>query len=392
MFNKRMQTLGAERSVIRELFEYANARKAEIGADKVFDFSIGNPCAPAPQLEGELIRILRETPPSALHGYTSAPGLWEARQAIAGHIRAALGGPADPALVYLTCGAAASLAVILAALLQRGEECVVFAPYFPEYRVFVENAGGKLVVAPTTERFRPDLAALEGLLTPKTRAVLVNSPNNPTGAVYTEGELRALAALLQKKSGQYGAPIYLLSDEPYRELFYGQRPPYLPRLYKNTVVLYSWSKSLSLAGERIGYISVSPECENAQTLFDSVCGAGRSLGYVCAPALFQRLVSRFAGETADLTLYRENRARLYAALTQMGYECAPPEGAFYLFIKSLEPSASAFCARAKKYELLLVPSESFGVGGYARLSYCVPRAVVEGSLPAFSALLGEYRK
>lgn len=393
MFNKRMQKLGEERSAIRELFEYGNARKKEIGAENVFDFSLGNPSVPAPAGVGDtLCRLIRETPAEVLHGYTSAQGLWEAREAVAVSIRKKFNAPAQADLIYMTCGAAASLTVVLNALCVDGDEIVVLAPFFPEYRVFVESAGGKLVVAPTNAAFHPDLAALEKAITPKTKAVIVNSPNNPTGAVYTEEEMRALAALLEAKSGDYGAPVFLLSDEPYRELSYAGEPPYLPNLYKNTVVLYSWSKSLSLAGERIGYIFVSPRCKNAQTLFHSVCGAGRSLGFVCAPALFQRLVAVETGVTSDVAQYRKNRDLLYGALTSYGYMCTPPEGAFYLFVKSPERSAAKFCERAKKYELLLVPSDSFGVEGYVRISYCVPRSVIERSLPAFEALIKEYRK
>ncbi len=393
MFNKRMQKLGEERSVIRELFEYGNRRKQEIGAENVFDFSLGNPNIPAPAaVNGEIARLLRETPEETLHGYSSAQGLYEARAAIAKYIRVKFGVPAEPDLIYMTCGAAASLTVTLSALFEEGDECVVLAPFFPEYRVFAEGAGYRLVVAETDKNFRPDLAALENAITPKTKAVIVNSPNNPTGAVYTEGEMRALAALLEKKSKEYGTPVFLLADEPYRELTYGAEPPYLPALYKNTVVCYSWSKSLSLAGERIGYVFIPSACENAQTLFHAVCGAGRSLGFVCAPVLFQRVVAKCVGQTSDLAEYKKNRDLLYGALTSFGYECVPPEGAFYLFVRSPEASAAAFCERAKKYELLLVPSESFGVGGYVRVSYCVPRAVIEKSLPAFRALLGEYKK
>ncbi len=393
MFNRRMQKLGEERSVIRELFEYGNRRKAEIGAENVFDFSLGNPNIPAPAaVNGEISRLLQNTPADLLHGYSSAQGLYEARTAIAAYIRKKFGAPAEPDLIYVTCGAAASLTVTLNALCEEGDEFIVLAPFFPEYRIFVENAGGKLVAVPTNSAFHPDLAALEQAITPHTKAVIVNSPNNPTGAVYTEEEMRALAALLEKKSKEYGAPVLLISDEPYRELCYGAEPPYLPNLYQNTVVCYSWSKALSLAGERIGYIFIPPTCANAQALFYAVCGAGRSLGFVCAPVLFQRVVAACAGQTSDIAEYKKNRDLLYGALTEYGYECTPPDGAFYLFVKSPEPSAASFCERAKRHELLLVPSESFGVEGYVRISYCVARSVIERSLPAFRALIKEYRK
>ncbi len=387
MFNKRMQKLGEERSVIRELFEYGNRRKSEIGAENVFDFSLGNPNIPAPGRVGEeIVRLVRETPAEALHGYTSAAGSAEAREAVAAHIRNAFHAPADASLIYMTCGAAASLTVTLAALCEDGDEVVVLAPFFPEYLVFIESAGGKPVVVQTDAAFRPDLAALERAITPRTKAVIVNSPNNPSGAVYTEGEMRALASLLVRKSEKARSPIVLISDEPYRELCYGAAPPYLPKLYKNTVVCYSWSKSLSLAGERIGYIAVSPGCENAQTLFNAVCGAGRSLGFVCAPALFQRVVAACIGTTSDLEKYRENRDMLYNALTSYGYECAPPEGAFYLFVKAPNGDAREFSELAKRHEVLIVPSESFGVKGYVRISYCVSRDVITRSLPAFRTL------
>ncbi len=391
MYNKEMQHLGEERSVIRELFDYGSLRKQAVGSENVFDFSIGNPSVPAPAFVQEEIRRLIDTvPPEALHGYTPAAGAPEARKAVADYIEREFGAPMSEDLVYMTCGASASLAIITAALYEEGDEFVVLAPFFPEYRVFVEGAGATLVVAPTDERFHPDFHALEQVITRRTKAVILNSPNNPTGAVISGEELKTLAVLLEKKSAEKGEPIFLIADEPYRELVYGVTVPFPMNYYRDTVVCYSFSKSLSLAGERIGYVAVSPKCREAKSLFAAVCGAGRRLGYVCAPALFQRVCAAALGRVSDVGKYRENRDILYDFLTKTGYECMPPEGAFYLFVKALEPDAVAFSERAKKHELLLVPSDSFGVTGYVRISYCVSRATIERSLPAFRDLYEEY--
>ncbi len=391
MINKHMQKLGEERSEIRELFEYGARRKAEIGAENVFDFSLGNPSVPAPPcVNGEILRLIAETPAETLHGYTSAAGAPEVRKAIADEVRRAFGVPLPPDLVYMTCGAAASLTAAVHALAEEGDEFIAVAPFFPEYRVFTEAAGAKLVAVRAGGDFHLDLAALEGAIGRRTKAVIVNSPNNPTGAVYTEAEMRALGALLRKKSAEKGEPIFLLADEPYRELCYGAPPVYPMNVYDDVIVCYSYSKSLSLAGERIGYVAVSPRCTAAEKVFAAVAGAGRALGFVCAPVLFQHVVARCAGKSADVEEYRKNRDLLWNALRSYGYECVLPEGAFYLFVKSPEPSAAAFCARAKKHELLLVPSDSFGVEGYVRISYCVDRKIIERSLPAFEALRREY--
>lgn len=393
MLNGIMTELGKERSVIREIFEYGNARKREIGAENVFDFSLGNPSVPAPAcVREEIGRLLSEMPAQKLHGYTSAAGDPAVRAQVADYIEGAFGVPSRADLVYMTCGAAASLTITLNALCEAGDEFVVVAPYFPEYRVFIERAGGRFVSVRADEHFHLDLNALEKAVGERTKAVIINSPNNPTGAVYGEAELKGLASLLKKKSAERGAPVFLIVDEPYRELTYGAVVPYPARYYADTVTCYSFSKSLSLAGERIGYISVNPACTGAEELFAAVCGAGRALGYVCAPALFQRVCAACLGKSSDVNVYRENRDLLCGALTSYGYDCIPPEGAFYLFVKSPEADAKAFCERAKKYELLLVPSDSFGVEGYVRVSYCVERSVIERSLPAFERLVKEYRK
>ena len=392
MYNKEMQHLGEERSVIRELFEYGNARKKIVGAENVFDFSLGNPSVPAPAfVQAEIRRLIDTVPPEELHGYTSAAGAPAVRKAVSDYIETKFGAPMSAKLVYMTCGAAASLMITITAMCEENDEFVVIAPFFPEYRVYVEGAGGTLVVAPTDRNFRLDFSALERAIGKRTKAVILNSPNNPTGAVVSEEELKKLSALLGEKSKEKGEPIFLLADEPYRELTYGANVPYPMNYYRDTVVCYSFSKSLSLAGERIGYIAVSPACEKAEELFAAVCGAGRKLGFVCAPALFQRVCAASLGKASDVEEYRKNRDLLYDALTKMGYECVPPEGAFYLFVKALEEDATAFSERAKGHELLLVPSDSFGVKGYVRISYCVPRTVIERSLKAFEKLMEEYR-
>lgn len=391
MFNPEMQKLGRQASDIRALNAYAAARKREIGEENVFDFSLGCPAAPTPEaVHGEIRRLLLETPSEQLHGYTPSAGDAAARRAVASYISARFGVPMREGLIYMTCGAASSLVIALSAVLCEGDEVIVPAPYFAEYAVFVGQAGGKFVPVPTDETFHLDLDAIGAAITPKTRVVLVNSPNNPTGAVYSEREMRALGALLKARSGQ--RPILLFADEPYRELCFVAPPVYPMNVYDDTVVLDSFSKSMTLAGERIGYIAISPRLRGADALFDAVCGAGRSHGYVCAPALFQKAVAACIGTEIDVGFYRANRDLLYGALTDMGYACCAAEGAFYLFVKALEADARRFSERAKSHGLMLVPSDSFGVKGYVRIAYCLPRAVIERSLPAFAALMEEYRK
>ena len=391
--NERRRKLGAERSYIRELFEYGKQRAKEIGAENVFDFSLGNPSAPAPEcVKEEIIRLLNEVPSAKLHGYTTAQGDPAVREAVSQYLNKTFGARISAEHIYMTCGAAASLTVALGGLLSGGEEVIVLAPYFPEYRVFIEGAGGVVKEVMTDKDFRLDLNALEKAITQNTAAVILNSPNNPTGVVCSEEEVKGLAALLKRKSETFKKPVYLISDEPYRELAYDTEVPFPASYYDNTIVCYSFSKCLTLAGERIGYLAVNDNAENADALYFAFAGAGRDLGFVCAPALFQQVTARCLGQTSDRSVYEHNRALLYDSLSDMGYTAVYPQGAFYLFVKSLEPDANAFCERAKKHELLVVPSNSFGVTGYVRLSYCVPTERIERALPKFKALMEEYQK
>ena len=393
MINDKMAGLGKTRSVIREIFEYAKIRRTQIGAENVFDFSIGNPSVPTPKkVTDTMERLIREKDPVALHGYTSAQGDFTVRDAIADHIESTFDFKSDPNLIYMTCGAAASLTISLNALVNAGDEVIVLAPFFPEYRVFAEKAGARLVEVLCREGdFQIDFAALEKAVTAKTKAIIVNSPNNPTGAVFSEETISKLTALLNKKQAEYGREIYIISDEPYRELVYDVSVPYIPKYYYNTLVCYSYSKSLSLPGERIGYIFVSPNANNSGEVYAAVCGAGRSLGFVCAPSLLQYTVGECVNILPDLTVYRKNRDLLLNSLREYGYTVVPPDGAFYLFVKSPEEDAYAFCERAKKYELLLVPSDDFGYKGYLRICYCVSTEQIERALPSFKALIEEYK-
>ncbi len=393
MVNEKAYALGSKRSAIRELFEYAKKRSAEIGGENVFDFSIGNPSVPAPkQVNDEIVRLTKEVPSVELHGYTSAQGDKSVRETIAKNMKTRFGFDMDADLLYMTCGAAASLTVTINALtVEQGDEFLVFAPFFPEYRVFVEGAGAKLIVLPADEKLQPDLAALKKALNPKVRGVIINSPNNPSGVVYTQASLDGMAKILREHNA-VNSPVYLISDEPYRELVYddGVSVAFPMNVYENTVVCYSYSKALSLPGERIGYIAVSPKAADAKALYAAVCGAGRMLGFVCAPALFQRVVAACDGLTGDLAVYRKNRDLLYKGLTDCGFECIYPDGAFYLFMKTPEENGNEFCEKAKKYELLLVSGESFGAPEYVRIAYCVGTERIEKALPAFRKLAEEY--
>ena len=395
MISEKMVTLGTKKSVIREIFEYSKKRAAEIGTENVFDFSIGNPNVPAPASVHETIKELLDSKDDYyLFGYTSAQGDADTRAAVAADLNKRFGTAFHADNFYMTCGAAASLRIVLGALTVPGDEYIVFTPYFPEYRVFIESAGAAMIETPAdSSTFQIDFDRLSAAVTAHTKGVFVNSPNNPSGVVYTEENIQKLAAFLETKSAEYGHPIYLIVDEPYRELVYGDvEVPYLTKYYKNTLVCYSYSKSLSLPGERIGYVIVPDEVTESKTVYAAIAGAGRALGYVCAPSMFQKVIAACVGNTGDIELYKKNRDLLYDGLTRIGYECFKPQGAFYMFVKALEPDADAFCERAKEQDLLIVSATGFGCPGYARVSYCVDYDMIERSFSAFEKLYQSYRK
>ena len=393
MISEKMLQLGKKSSIIREIFEYGKKRKAEIGAENVFDFSLGNPSVPAPQKVTDVMnKLIAETPAEVLHGYTSAPGDLNVRSAIAENIENKFGVKANAGLIYMTCGAAASLTITLNAIVEAGDEVIALAPFFPEYRVFAEQAGARLVtVSCKKEDLQIDFEALANAINKNTKAIIVNSPNNPSGVIIPESDIIKLTDLLKAKQEEFGNEIFVISDEPYRELVYtGEAVPYIPCYYDNTFVCYSYSKALSLPGERIGYIFVSPTMKDAGDVFAAVCGSGRALGFVCAPALMQYTIAQCLNDTADVSVYEKNRTILYNALTEIGYTVIKPDGAFYMFVKALEDDANKFYERAKNFELLLVPSDSFGVEGFVRISYCVDTDLIERSIPAFKALYEDY--
>ena len=388
MLNQTAYSLGANRSCIRDLFEYGRARAAVVG-EEVFDYSLGNPSIPSPAAVDEAVRqILLDTPTLQVHGYTSAVGDAATRQAIADDLNRRYDAGCRGENFFLGCGAAPELVAVFTALAVPEGELLAIAPYFPEYKPFAQAAGLNFrVVPPDVPEFQIKLDAVEAMLTPHTQAVLINTPNNPSGVVYTRKTLEALGALLTQKSREYGHPIYLISDEPYRELAYGVEVPFVPLIYPNTVVCYSYSKSLSLPGERIGYIYVPDSAADSRALYAAVAGAARSAGHVCAPSLWQKVIARCAGLRPDLQAYDRNRKALYEGLTAMGYEMAKPDGAFYLFIKAPGGDANAFSEKAKEHDLLLVPGDGFGCPGYFRICYCVSYDMIQRSLPVFRALI-----
>ena len=391
MLNQTAYSLGANRSCIRDLFEYGRARAAVVGEENVFDYSLGNPSIPSPAAVDEAVRqILQDTPTLQVHGYTSAVGDFATRQAIADDLNRRYDAGCRGENFFLGCGAAPELVAVFTALAVPEGELLAIAPYFPEYKPFAQAAGLNFrVVPPDVPKFQIKLDAVEAMLTPHTQAVLINTPNNPSGVVYTQKTLEALGALLTQKSREYGHPIYLISDEPYRELAYGVEVPFVPLIYPNTVVCYSYSKSLSLPGERIGYIYVPDSAADSRALYDAVAGAARSAGHVCAPSLWQKVIARCAGLRPDLQAYDRNRKALYEGLTAMGYEMAKPDGAFYLFIKAPGGDANAFSEKAKERDLLLVPGDGFGCPGYFRICYCVSYDMIQRSLPVFRALINK---
>lgn len=393
MINESMYAYGAASSKIREIFAYACERKARIGAENVFDFSLGNPSIPAPEaVRASIERSLAEFAPEELHGYTPAPGLPEVRAAVAGSINRRFGTTYDASRVFMTVGAAASISCTLHALTSPGDEVIVISPYFPEYKVWIETCGCACVEAPAQPyTFRLSVGSVMKAITPRTAAIIVNSPNNPTGAVYAREVLERLANCLDEVNRTREQPVFIISDEPYRELTYGAEVPWLPEIYPHTVVCYSYSKSLSLPGERVGWVLVPDSCYEGDRAMAAVAGSARALGFVCAPALFQRVVADCVDEPCNIEAYDRNRRTLMYGLGEMGYSLVEPQGAFYLWVKALEPDAEAFCERARRFELLPVPSDSFGVPGWARVGYCVDHATIERSLPAWQALMDSYR-
>ena len=394
MVSEEMYVLGTKKSTIRTIFEFGQKRAAEVGAENVFDFSLGNPNVPAPDfIRDAAVDILMHGDPTEVHGYTIAPGKPAVREVLAADLKRRFGMEVTGKNLFMTAGAAASVTITFKALTEPGDEFVTFAPFFPEYRVFVEACGGKLVVVPAkTDDFQIDLTALEQVLTPQTKAVIVNSPNNPSGAVYRETTIRRLADLLRAKEQEYGHPIFIVADEPYREIVYdGASVPCIPLFYDNTIVCYSYSKSFSLPGERIGYIVVPDTAADFARIYGAIAGAARVLTHVNAPSLWQLVVARCAGKAADLSTYAKNAALLYDGLTALGFSCVRPQGAFYLFPQALEPDDAAFCRRAQEYDLLLVPGRDFGCPGYFRAAYCVRTKMIEKSLPRFEELTKSYK-
>ena len=396
MVNQEYYTLGTAPSVIRQLFAYGLEQAKVVGPENVYDYSLGNPSIPAPKKVNESIKkIVDETDSIKLHGYSMAPGFEEARAAVAKDLAARFGLDVKASELFFTCGAAPALISIIKALIVDADtEIMAIAPFFPEYRPFVNANGGKLVVVPAdTKAFQIHLDEVEKRITKHTQAIIVNSPNNPSGVVYTEETLKGLAALLERKSAEYGHPIYIIADEPYRELVYGGvKVPFIPCLYKNTIVCYSYSKSLSLPGERIGYVYVPGFADDSHDVYAAISGAARIMGHVCPPTLMQKVIEYCAEERPDLVAYDENRNLLYNSLTEMGYECAKPDGAFYLFVKAPNGDANAFSEKAKlNHNLLVVPADGFGCPGFFRLSYCVSNDMIRRSLPAFKAMIESYK-
>lgn len=393
MISEKMKPYVKNNSAIRMMFEEGNRLRAKYGADKVFDFSLGNPSVPAPDSVREaIIELVNTTDPTVLHGYMSNAGFEDVRQTIAESLNRRFDTKFSAKNLIMTVGAASGLNVILKTILNPGEEVIVFAPYFLEYGAYVRNYDGVLVeISPDTTTFQPNLAEFEQKITPKTRAVIVNTPHNPTGVVYSEETIKKLSAILEAKQKEFGTVIYLISDEPYRELAYdGVEVPYLTKFYNNTVVGYSYSKSLSLPGERIGYLVIPDEADGSEELISAATIANRTLGCVNAPSLIQKVVAKCVDAKTDLVAYDKNRQALYNGLKECGFECIKPQGAFYLFVKSPVEDEKAFCEAGKKYNILMVPGSSFACPGYVRLAYCVSYETIVNSLPEFKKLAAEY--
>ncbi len=395
MIADKMKNMVANSSAIRAMFEEGNRLAAIYGPENVFDFSLGNPNVPAPQeVKDALLDLVENTDPLELHGYTNSnSGYADVREAVAASLNQRFGTSFEGKNIIMTVGAAGGLNVILKTLLNPGDQVIAFAPYFGEYRSYTNNYDGELVeISPNLENFQPKLDEFEEKITAKTKAVIVNTPNNPTGVVYSEETIKALAAIMEKKEKEFGTEIYLISDEPYRELVYGDvEVPYLTKYYDNTIVGYSFSKSLSLPGERIGYLVIPDEVKDSETVLQAANVANRILGFVNAPTLQQKLVARCLDAKTDISYYDRNREALYQGLLDCGFECIKPEGAFYLFMKAPISDEKEFCAVAKKYNLLLVPGSSFACPGYVRIAYCVSYETIVNSLPKFKELAAEYQ-
>lgn len=392
MYSQKMYELGSKKSTIRTIFEYGKERAKIVGEENVYDFSLGNPNVPTPEFVKQAVfDILNEEEPCEVHGYTVAAGDPKVRKTLADSINERFGTGFSEKNLFLTCGAAASITICFKALAEEGDEFLTFAPYFPEYQCFVESVGCKLKVVPANvETFQISFEKFEQMLSPHTKAVIINSPNNPSGVVYTEETIQKLARILTEKSAEYGHPIFLVSDEPYREIVYdGVEVPYVTKYYEDTLVCYSYSKSFSLAGERIGYIVVPEEVTEFSKIYAAIAGAARVLTHVNAPSLFQKVVARCAGKPSDILIYERNRELLYEGLKEAGIFCVKPEGAFYLFPRSLEEDDRAFCEKAKSYDLLLVPGSDFGCPGHFRVSYCVRTSTIEKALPVFKKFTKE---
>ena len=390
MVNPAMLALGTARSCIRELFEYGLRQAALVGRENVFDFSIGNPSIPAPpEVNEAFVSVIQSTDSLSVHGYTQAPGSWDAREAVAGELTRRFGTTIRGENIFFTCGAAPALISVIRALTVEGTEIIGIAPYFAEYRPFVERNGAKFVTVPAdTAAFQIRIDELESRISPDTQAVIVNSPNNPSGVVYTRKTLEALAALLTEKSAEIGHPIYIIADEPYRELVYdGVEVPFIPSIYPNTIICYSYSKSLSMPGERIGYVCVPDQAEDSADLFAAVAVAARALGHVCAPSLQQKVAALCTTSRPDLEAYDRNRNVLYDALVSYGYQCVKPNGAFYMFVKAPGGNAKDFSRKAKALNLLVVPGDDFGCPEYFRISTCVSHEMLLRSLPVFKRMI-----
>lgn len=394
MVSAKMYELGTKKSTIRTIFEFGRMRAAQVGEENIFDFSLGNPNVPTPDfVRDAAIEILQTYEPAAVHGYTVAPGNPQVRETLAQSLNARFGTNFAGKNIFITAGAAAAITISFKALAEEGDEFITFAPYFPEYKVFVESVGAKLNVVPAQPAdWQINFDAFREMLTPHTKAVIINSPNNPSGAVYSEATIKTLAQILTEKSSAFGHEIFIISDEPYREIAYGVDVPYVPNFYANTLVCYSYSKSFSLPGERIGYIVVPDSVADFGKIFGAVAGAARVLTHVNAPSLWQLVVAKCAGKPSDISIYERNAKLLYEGLIDAGFECVKPQGAFYLFPKALEADDYAFCECAKKFDLLLVPGADFGCAGYFRAAYCIKTETIERSLPLFKKLAAEYGK